>query len=165
MARARRVSVRSITPFLWFHDEAEEAAKFYVSVFQGSRIVEVFHYNEHRKGHGPKVLTVAFELAGQPFLALNGGPEFEFTPAVSLFVSCATQREVDTLWERLSEGGKKGRCGWLEDKYGLSWQVVPSQLRELTNDREPERARRVMAALMKMSKLDLVGLERAYRGS
>ena len=153
--------MQKITPFLWFDDKAEEAARFYVSIFRNSRIVSLSRYGD--AGPGPKgaVMVAAFELEGQAFLALNGGPQFAFTPAVSFMVNCVTQDDVDYFWEKLSEGGEKNRCGWLRDKYGLSWQVVPTILGELMQDKDPEKSRRVMEAMMQMQKLDIAGLERA----
>ncbi len=151
-----------ITPFLWFDTQAEEAAKFYVSVFKNSRITEVVRYGE--AGPGPKgsVLTVRFELDGQEFIGLNGGPRFTFTEAVSFSVDCKTQDEVDDYWEKLSDGGEQGPCGWLKDKYGLWWQVVPSVLPRMLNDPDPEKADRVMRAMLQMKKIDIAGLQKAY---
>ncbi len=156
--------MRGITPFLWFESQAEEAAKFYVSVFPGSRITQTTRYGE--EGPGPKgtVMTVAFELDGQEFVALNGGPQFSFTQAISFVVNCETQAEVDAFWEKLSEGGEKIQCGWLKDRYGLPWQIVPTALGRLLGDRDPQRSRRVMKAVMQMKKLDVAELERAYEG-
>ena len=153
--------MQKITPFLWFDDKAEEAARFYVSIFRNSRIVSLSRYGD--AGPGPKgaVMVAAFELEGQAFMALNGGPQFAFTPAVSFMVNCVTQDDVDYFWEKLSEGGEKNRCGWLRDKYGLSWQVVPTILGELMQDKDPEKSKRVMEAMMQMQKLDIAGLERA----
>jgi predicted 3-demethylubiquinone-9 3-methyltransferase (glyoxalase superfamily) len=148
-----RVTVEGITPFLWFDDEAEDAAKYYTSMFNGSRITAV-----------SRVMAVTFKLGGQELTALNGGPVFEFTPAVSLYVSCPDQNAVDTLWGKLSRGGKKGACGWLEDKYGLSWQIVPKRLHELLGAKDTEKANRVMRAMLKMSRIDIKALERAYHG-
>lgn len=153
----------TITPFLWFNDQAEEAANFYVSVFKGkSRILSVNRYGE--AGPGPKggAFVVAFELDGRPFIAMNGGPRFKFTEAISLAVHCKTQREIDAYWEELSAGGEEGQCGWLKDKYGLSWQVVPTVLAELMNDPNPRKSENVMKAVMKMRKLDIQGMQRAY---
>src|SRR5438552_1716134 len=142
--------MQKIVPFLWFDGNAEEAMNFYVSIFKNSRVVSVARYGD--AGPGPKgsVMTVAFQLEGQDFCALNGGPQFSFTPAVSLMVSCETQEEVDDLWERLSAGGEKSQCGWLKDKYGLSWQVVPAVLHKMMQDKDTERSNRVMKALMQM---------------
>jgi predicted 3-demethylubiquinone-9 3-methyltransferase (glyoxalase superfamily) len=155
-----------ITPFLWFDDNAEEAAKFYTSIFRNSRIVSIARYGEAAaKASGkPKgsVMTVAFELEGQPFVALNGGPAFSFTPAISLFVNCETQKEIDELWEKLTDGGEEVECGWLKDKYGVSWQIVPSGIVEMISDRDPARSDRVMQAVVKMKKLDMAVLKKAY---
>ena len=157
--------MQKITPFLWFDNDCEEAMNFYVSVFKNSKIVSVTRYGEG--GPGPKgtVMTGTFELEGQQFMALNGGPHFKFTEAISLFVNCEAQQEVDELWEKLSEGGAKSQCGWLKDKYGLSWQIVPRVLGELLNDRDPVKSKRVMEALLQMSKLDIATLKRAYEGN
>lgn len=154
--------MQKITPFLWFNGKAEEAAKLYTSLFKNSKIGNVARYGE--AGHGPKgtVMSVTFQLDGQEFIALNGGPQFTFSPAVSFLVSCETQEEVDRLWEKLSEGGQKQRCGWLQDKYGLSWQIVPSVLGKLLHDKDPEKSKKVMNAMLQMDKLDIEGLERAY---
>src|ERR1700682_6484203 len=148
--------MQKITPFLWFDGKAEEAAKFYVSVFRNSKVVKVMP--------GPKgtAMGVTFQLEGQDFFALNGGPQFKFTPAISLFVNCETQKEVDELWEKLSEGGEKQRCGWLKDRFGLSWQIVPSVLGKLLRDEDPEKSNRVMKAMMQMDKIDISGLQKAY---
>jgi len=160
-----------ITPFLWFDSKAEEAAKFYTSVFPNSRITGTWRYGDAgRDVHGREpgsVMTVAFELDGQPFTALNGGAVFQFTPAVSLVIHCDTQDEVDHYWNLLTEGGDASaqQCGWLKDRYGLSWQVVPTALPELLGDPDPEKAGRVMAALMQMKKLDIAVLERARDGN
>jgi predicted 3-demethylubiquinone-9 3-methyltransferase (glyoxalase superfamily) len=153
--------MRGITPFLWFDGKAEEAAKFYTSIFERSKVTAVTRYGE--EGPGPKgtVMTVAFELGGQPFVALNGGPRFTFTPAVSFVANCETQEEVDALWEKLSEGGEKIQCGWLRDKYGVSWQVVPTVLGQLLGDKDAEKARRVMKAMLQMTKLDIRALKQA----
>jgi predicted 3-demethylubiquinone-9 3-methyltransferase (glyoxalase superfamily) len=154
--------MQKIVPFLWFDDDAEEAAKFYVSIFNHSAIKQVRRYGE--AGPGPKgsVMTVTFQLEGQEFCALNGGPHFQFTPAISLFVNCETQPEVDELWEKLSAGGKKDRCGWLQDKFGLSWQIIPKKLGELLGDKDPAKSQRVMKAMLQMDKIDANGLQRAY---
>jgi predicted 3-demethylubiquinone-9 3-methyltransferase (glyoxalase superfamily) len=155
--------MQKITPFLWFDGKAEEAAKFYVSVFKKSKLGQVTRYGE--AGPGPKgsVMTVSFELEGQQFIALNGGPHFTFSPAISFFVDCKTQQEVDALWEKLSAGGEQQMCGWLKDKYGVSWQIVPSVLGELLHDTDADTAKRVMQAMLKMRKLDIEGLKRAAR--
>ena len=154
--------MQKITPFLWFDGKAEEAAKFYVSIFKNSEIVSVNRYGE--AGPGPKgtVMVVKFQLDGQEFLALNGGPQFTFSPAVSFVANCETQAEVDALWEKLSAGGKKQDCGWLTDKYGLSWQVVPTIVGELMQDKDAEKTKRVMQAIMGMKKIEIAGLKRAY---
>jgi len=151
----------SITPFLWFDTEAEEAAKHYASIFPDSRIVEVTRYGSAGPGTEGSVMTVAFELDGQRFTALNGGPNFQFTEAVSFVVSCDTQEEVDAYWSKLSEGGEEGPCGWLKDRYGLSWQIVPKRLMELIGGPDPERAQAAMAAMLKMNKIEIADLERA----
>lgn len=159
-----------ITPCLWFDDQAEDAAAFYTGIFRDSRIVRVARYGEAgREVHGKPagaVMVVAFELEGQTFTALNGGPMFKFNEAISFQVNCETQGEVDYYWEKLSEGGdvKAQQCGWLKDKYGASWQVVPSVLVEMINDPDPERSQRVMGAMLQMKKLDIDGLKRAYAG-
>ena len=154
--------MQKITPFLWFDGKAEEAANLYVSIFKNSRIVSVRRYGE--AGPGPKgtVMMVTFEIEGQAFTALNGGPQFTFTPAISFFVNCETQQEVDELWEKLSEGGKPLQCGWLNDKYGVSWQIIPKALIEMLNDPDPAKASRVMKAMMQMIRIDINGLKQAY---
>ena len=158
--------MQKITPFLWFDDNAEEAANFYVSIFRNSRIVNVARYGEAgEKASGrPKgsVMTVAFELEGQPFVALNGGPIFTFSPAISLAVNCETQKEIDDLWEKLSAGGEKEECGWLKDKYGVSWQIVPAAIGEMMSDPDTVKSERVMQALIQMKKLDIAGLKKAF---
>jgi predicted 3-demethylubiquinone-9 3-methyltransferase (glyoxalase superfamily) len=157
-----RLDMQKITPCLWFDGKAEEAAQHYVSIFKDSRITRITRWGE--VGPGPKgsVLTVLFQLEGQAFMALNGGPEFKFTPAISLMVDCKTQSEVDTLWDKLSEGGEQVQCGWVTDKFGVSWQVVPTILAEMIGDKDPKRADRVMAAMMQMKKLDFAKLQAAY---
>jgi predicted 3-demethylubiquinone-9 3-methyltransferase (glyoxalase superfamily) len=154
--------MQKITPFLWFDDKAEEAMTFYASIFKNSRILNVTRYGD--AGPGPKgsVMTATFELDGQKFMALNGGPHFKFTEAISLFVDCETQQEVDDLWDKLSAGGQKSRCGWLKDKYGLSWQIIPSALGKLLHDKDPEKSKRVMAAMLQMDKIDIKKLQQAY---
>jgi predicted 3-demethylubiquinone-9 3-methyltransferase (glyoxalase superfamily) len=154
--------MQKITPFLWFNDQAEEAMNFYVSIFKNSKVGAVTRYGE--AGPGPKgsVMTGSFQLEGQEFMALNGGPHFSFTPAISLFVNCETQAEVDELWEKLSAGGKKDRCGWLTDKYGLSWQIIPSTLGKLLHDKNPAKAKSVMNAMLQMTKIELARLQQAY---
>jgi predicted 3-demethylubiquinone-9 3-methyltransferase (glyoxalase superfamily) len=151
----------AITPFLWFDTEGREAAEFYTSVFPNSRITEVTHYGSAGPRPEGTVMTVAFELDGRQFVALNGGPDFKFNEAVSFLVSCKGQDEVDHFWNRLSEGGEEGPCGWLKDRYGLSWQVVPTVLDELLTGPDRDKAQRVMAAMMKMGKIEIEGLERA----
>jgi predicted 3-demethylubiquinone-9 3-methyltransferase (glyoxalase superfamily) len=156
--------MQKITPFLWFDGKAEEAAKFYTSIFKNSKLGQIRRYGD--AGPGPKgsVLTASFELEGQEFVALNGGPQFTFTPAISFFVNCETQEEVDEFWDKLSEGGKKNRCGWLQDKFGVSWQIVPTALGKLLSDPDPEKSSRVMKAMLQMDKLDIRGLQEAYEG-
>jgi predicted 3-demethylubiquinone-9 3-methyltransferase (glyoxalase superfamily) len=153
-----------ITPFLWFDTQAEEAARFYTSVFKNSKIKTITYYGD--AGPGPKgsVLTVAFELDGNDFVALNGGPAFKFCEAVSMEIECKNQDEVDYYWERLSAGGEKVECGWLKDRYGLSWQVTPKVLPEMLADKDPQKADRVMSAMLEMKKIDIASLERAYSG-
>ena len=151
-----------ITPFLWFDGKAEEAANFYVSIFENAKILNVSRYPEDSPGTAGTVMTVSFELEGQEFIALNGGPEYSFTPAVSFSIDCKTQAEVDHFWEHLSEGGRPGQCGWLEDKYGVSWQVVPSLLPELMQDDSEEKSDAVMQAMLQMTKLDMNVLQQAY---
>ena len=154
--------MQKITPFLWFDDKAEEAVNFYVSMFENSKVLTVTHYGD--AGPRPKgtVMTVAFQLGGQEFIALNGGPHFKFTEAVSFMVKCETQAEIDGYWEKLSEGGEKSRCGWLKDRYGLSWQIVPAILDTMLRDKDAERSNRVMQAILQMDKLDIGTLKRAY---
>lgn len=156
--------MQKITPFLWFDDQAEEAAKFYISLFKNSKIKDVSRYGDSGPGPKGKVMVVRFELDAVEFSALNGGPQFKFTEAISLMVNCETQAEVDSLWEKLSAGGKKDRCGWLKDKYGLSWQIVPTVLGKLMSDPDREKANRVMKAMLQMDKLDIKTLEEASRG-
>jgi predicted 3-demethylubiquinone-9 3-methyltransferase (glyoxalase superfamily) len=154
--------MQKITPFLWFDNNAEEAMNFYVSIFKNSKVGRVTRYGD--AGPGPKgsVMSATFQLDGQEFFALNGGPLFSFTPAISFFVNCETQQEVDELWEKLSAGGKKERCGWLKDKYGLSWQIIPSVLGKLMHDKDAEKAKRVMQAMLQMDKIDIQRLQQAY---
>ena len=154
--------MQTITPFLWFDGKAEEAMNFYASIFKKSKIGTVTRYGE--EGPGPKgaVMTATFQLDGQDFIALNGGPQFTFSPAISFLVSCETQQEVDELWEKLSEGGEKQRCGWLKDKFGLSWQIVPTTLGLMLRDKDAEKSRRVMKAMLQMDKIDIKGLREAY---
>jgi predicted 3-demethylubiquinone-9 3-methyltransferase (glyoxalase superfamily) len=157
-----------ITPFLWFDTQAEEAANFYVSIFKNSRIKGMARYDgesAQTAGRPPgSVMTVQLELDGQEFVALNGGPMFKFTEAISFVVNCETQDEIDHFWKALSAGGQEVQCGWLKDRFGVSWQVVPAALEEMLQDRDPEKPKRVMAAIMKMTKLDIGELRRAYEG-
>jgi predicted 3-demethylubiquinone-9 3-methyltransferase (glyoxalase superfamily) len=164
LKRKESNEMQKITPFLWFDGKAEEAANLYVSIVKNSKIVSVTRYGE--AGPGPKgtVMIVKFQLDGQEFLALNGGPQFTFSPAVSFVVNCQTQQEVDELWEKLSAGGEKLKCGWLRDKYGLSWQIVPTVLGELMQDKDSEKSKRVMKAMLQMEKIDIKGLKQAYDG-
>lgn len=151
-----------ITPFLWFDGNAEAAANFYVSIFPNAEILHVSRYAEGTPGEAGTVMTVSFQLDGQRFVALNGGPQFTFTPAISFVIDCTTQAEVDSFWNRLSDGGKPGQCGWLEDKYGVSWQVVPSVLPELLGADDDAKSDAVMHAMLAMTKLDIAALQQAY---
>jgi predicted 3-demethylubiquinone-9 3-methyltransferase (glyoxalase superfamily) len=152
---------KKITTFLTFDGRAEEAIEFYTSIFGDSRVTSKSYYGDAGPGEKGSLMTGTFELAGQEFMALNGGPSFEFSTGISLFVDCETQEEVDDLWERLSEGGEKGPCGWLTDKFGVSWQIVPRRLGELLRDPDAEKSQRVMEAMLQMGKIDVAGLERA----
>jgi predicted 3-demethylubiquinone-9 3-methyltransferase (glyoxalase superfamily) len=154
--------MQKITPFLWFDGKAEEAVNFYVSIFKNSKVGRISRYGD--AGPGPKgtVMSATFQLEGQEFYALNGGPQFSFTPAISFFVNCETQSEVDELWERLSSGGETKQCGWLQDKFGVSWQIIPAVLGKLMGDKDPEKAKRVMQAMLKMNKIEIKGLQEAY---
>lgn len=158
--------MQKITPYLWFEDNAEEAAKFYTSIFKNSRVINITHYGESAAevSGRPKgtVMTVTFELEGQRFMALNGGPIFKFSPAISFLVSCETQQEVDDLWEKLSEGGQVEQCGWLKDKVGVSWQIVPNILGEMIKDKDAKKSERVIKAMLQMKKIDIQGLRKAY---
>jgi predicted 3-demethylubiquinone-9 3-methyltransferase (glyoxalase superfamily) len=154
--------MQKISPFLWFDGKAEEAANLYVSIFKNSKIVGVSRYGEGSPGPKGSVMTVAFQLEGQQFTALNGGPQFHFTEAISFFVNCETQEEVDHLWEKLSAGGEPGQCGWLKDRFGVSWQIVPSILPKLLGDTDPAKSARVMQAMLKMHKIDITALKEAY---
>jgi predicted 3-demethylubiquinone-9 3-methyltransferase (glyoxalase superfamily) len=154
--------MQKITPFLWFDNNAEEAMSFYTSIFDNSRIGNVTRYGEGGPGPAGTVMTATFELEGQEFMVLNGGPQFKFTEAISFFVNCETQEEVDGLWEKLSEGGEAGECGWLKDKFGLSWQIIPTALGEMLGDPDPEKAQRVMKAMLQMKKIDVQALRQAY---
>jgi len=154
--------MQKITPFLWFNGNAEPAARFYVSIFKKSKIRTVTRYGDAGPGKKGSVMTVVFELAGQEFIALNGGPEFAFTEAISFVVNCSTQKEIDWYWKKLAKGGKEIQCGWLKDKYGLCWQIVPAAIGEMLRSKNPERTNRVMKAVFGMVKLDLAALRRAY---
>jgi predicted 3-demethylubiquinone-9 3-methyltransferase (glyoxalase superfamily) len=158
--------MKKITPCLWFDDKAEEAAKFYVSLIKSSKIGSITRYGKESAAASGRpagsVMTVTFRLNGQKFMALNGGPAFTFSPAVSFIVNCDTQGEIDRLWEKLSRGGEKNVCGWLQDKYGVSWQIVPTILEKLMKSRDPEKTNRVMQAILKMKKLNIAGLKKAY---
>jgi len=156
--------MQKLTTFLWFDNNAEEATNFYVSLFKNARILNVARYGD--AGPGPKntVMTVNFEVNGQEFIALNGGPRFKFTEAISFVINCETQEEVDYYWSRLAEGGEESRCGWVRDRFGLWWQVVPTLLGKLMSDPNPEKAQRVMEAMLQMAKIDIEPLQRAYEG-
>jgi predicted 3-demethylubiquinone-9 3-methyltransferase (glyoxalase superfamily) len=156
--------MQKITPFLWFDNQAEEAARFYTSIFKNSRVIETMRRGSSGPGEAGAVMSVTFVLDGQNFIALNGGPHFTFNEAISLFVNCEDQHEVDDLWERLSEGGEKRQCGWLKDKFGISWQIVPAALGRMLHDPDAEKSSRVMQALLQMEKLDLARLRQAYDG-
>jgi predicted 3-demethylubiquinone-9 3-methyltransferase (glyoxalase superfamily) len=155
---------QKITPFLWFADNAEEAMNHYVSIFKNSKVLNVSRFGEAGPGPSGTVMTATFELDGQQFTALNGGPAFSFTEAISFFVNCETQAEVDELWDKLCEGGSPSQCGWLKDKFGVSWQIIPTALGKLMNDKDPEKAGRVVQAMLQMQKIDVKTLERAYAG-
>jgi predicted 3-demethylubiquinone-9 3-methyltransferase (glyoxalase superfamily) len=161
--------MQKITPFLWFDDQAEEAANFYVSIFKNSKVGGIARYGEEaaKMSGRPKgsAMTVTFELDGQQFIALNGGPMFKFTEAISFLVNCETQAEVNELWEKLTAGGSPSRCGWLKDKYGVSWQIVPTALGQMLQDKDPARSKRVMNAMLQMNKLDINRLKQAYDGA
>jgi len=154
--------MQKITPFLWFNDNLEEAMNLYVSLFKNSKIVSVNRSGEAGPGSKGKVMSATFELDGQQFLALNGGPHFTFTPAISMFVNCETQDEIDELWEKLSAGGEKSRCGWLKDKFGLSWQIVPAALGDMLQDKNPQKAKNTMQAMLQMGKLEIEKLRQAH---
>jgi predicted 3-demethylubiquinone-9 3-methyltransferase (glyoxalase superfamily) len=155
-------TTQKITPCLWFNFNAEEAVNYYLSIFKNSKILGISHYGDAVPTHKGKVLTILFEIEGQKFQALNGGPQFPFTEAISLSVNCETQEEVDALWSQLSAGGSESQCGWLKDKFGLSWQIVPQALTEMLKDKDPDKATRVMQAMFTMSKIDVDRLRQAY---
>jgi predicted 3-demethylubiquinone-9 3-methyltransferase (glyoxalase superfamily) len=156
--------MQKITTYLWFDNQAEEAAHFYTSLFKNSRVIDVTRYGDAGPGPAGTAMIVQFELEGQRFLALNGGPQFPFTEAISLYVDCADQAEVDELWDKLSDGGEPGNCGWLKDRYGLSWQVIPKELSQLLSGPDPEKSQRAMGAMLKMSKIDIQAMRDAYDG-
>lgn len=153
--------MQKITPFLWFDNQAEEAMDFYTSIFKDSKVLNVSRYGEGGPGQPGTVMTANFQLNGQEFMVLNGGPEFKFTEAISLFVSCQGQSEVDELWEKLTAGGEEGQCGWLKDKFGLSWQIVPTELGEFLGNKDAQKAGRAMEAMLKMKKIDIQALKQA----
>ncbi|MFL6502112.1 MAG: VOC family protein [Nitrososphaera sp.] len=163
-----QTNMQKITPHLWFEDNAEEAAKFYTSIFKNSGVIDIAHYGESAAEVSERakgtVMTVTFELEGQQFIALNGGPIFKFSPAISFLVSCETQQEVDSLWEKLSEGGQEEQCGWLKDKFGVSWQIVPTILGEMIHDKDANKSERVIKAFLQMKKIDIQSLQKAYAG-
>lgn len=154
--------MQKITPFLWFDHEAEEAINFYVSIFKNSKIISLTRYGEGGPGRAGELMTGTFQLEGQEFMALNGGPDHQFTEAISFFVDCKTQEEVDELWHKLTEGGEEGPCGWLKDKFGVSWQIIPTVLGELLGDPDPAKSQRVMQAMLQMKKIDIKTLQEAY---
>jgi predicted 3-demethylubiquinone-9 3-methyltransferase (glyoxalase superfamily) len=154
--------MQKITPYLWFDNQAEEAVNFYTSIFKNSKIVSMSRYGEAGPGPAGTVMTATFQLEGQEFMALNGGPQYRFTEAISFLVDCKTQAEVDELWSKLSEGGEEGPCGWLKDKFGVSWQIIPTILSELLTDPDPAKAQRVMQAMFQMKKIDIEKLKQAY---
>lgn len=156
-------SAQKIIPNLWFDYQAEEAVNFYISIFRNSKILNVSYYGEAGPGSAGSVLTITYELAGQSFTAINGGPHFTFSPAISFLVHCESQEEIDELWEKLSEGGATEQCGWLQDKYGVSWQIIPTVLLEMLNDPNPKRSQKVMQAMLKMVKINMEDLEKAYQ--
>jgi len=158
------MSIQKITPFLWFDQQAEEAANFYVSIFPNARVGKVLRYGEAGPGPAGSAMTVEFQMEGQSFVGINGGPHFKFTEAISFVVNCQTQEEVDNYWEKLSEGGAKVQCGWLKDKFGLSWQIVPTTLTELLADPDPVKSQRVMKAMLGMKKIDIQTLKQAHEG-
>ncbi len=154
--------MQKIVPFLWFDGNAEEAVSFYVSIFKNSKVLSVTRYGEAGPGKKGTVMSATFQLDGQDFYALNGGPQFKFTPAISLFVNCETQQEVDDLWKKLLAGGREDQCGWLQDKYGLSWQIIPTALGRMLGDRDAKKANAAMQAMLQMKKIDIRGLQQAY---
>ncbi len=154
--------MQKITPYLWFDDQAEEAVNFYTSLFENSKILSVNRYGDAGPGLSGSVMTIAFQLHGQDFVALNGGPHYKFTEAISLFVDCETQEEVDLLWEKLTDGGEEGPCGWLKDRFGLSWQIIPAGLGELLSSPDAEKSQRAMQAMFAMKKIDLAQIKLAY---
>ncbi len=154
--------MQKIIPFLWFDSQAEDAAKFYTSIFKNSKIGRISRYGETGPGPEGTVMSVTFQLEGQDFYALNGGPQFTFSPAISFFVNCETQEEIDELWEKLSEGGENQGPGWLKDKYGVSWQIIPTVLDEMLRDKNPEKSKKVMEAMLQMDKIDIELLKKAY---
>jgi predicted 3-demethylubiquinone-9 3-methyltransferase (glyoxalase superfamily) len=156
--------VQKIVPFLWFNNQAEEAVNYYLSIFKNSKIGRVTRYGEAGPGPPGSVMSITFQLEGQDFYAINGGPVYQLTPAFSLFVNCTTQKEVDELWEKLSAGGQVQQCGWLTDKFGVTWQIIPTVLGEMLGDKDPAKSQRVMQAMLQMVKLDIEGLKRAYEG-
>lgn len=156
--------MQKITPFLWFDRRAEEAANFYTSIFKNSKVVSVMRYGDAGPGPRGSPMSATLQLEGQEFIALNGGPHYTFTPAISFFVHCETQAEVDHFWEKLSEGGREVQCGWLQDKFGVSWQIVPTVLGKMLGDKDPAKSKRVMQAMVQMIKLDIQGLQQAYDG-
>lgn len=156
--------MQKIAPCLWFDGKAEEAMKFYTSIFKNSKVGKISYYGDAGPGEKGSVMAVSFELDGQEFMGLNGGPNFSFTPAISFFVNCETQEEVDHYWDKLLQGGQAQQCGWLTDKFGVCWQIVPNALGEMMSDKDPEKSRRVMQAMLKMIKLDVATLKRAYEG-
>ena len=156
--------MQKITTFFMFNEQTDEAVNFYISTFRNSKIVSASRYGEEGPGLAGTLMSATFQLEGQEFMAFNGGPHFSFSQGISLFVSCQTQEEVDELWEKLSEGGEKEQCGWVRDKFGVSWQIIPTALMELMNDPDPEKSQRVVQAMLQMSKIDIAGLQRAYEG-
>src|SRR5450755_1132097 len=156
--------MQKITPFLWFDGKAEEAANFYVSVFKNSKILNIARFGEAGPGPEGTAMVVSFQIEGQIFSALNGGPQYTFSPAISFLVDCETQAEVDELWAKLTAGGKEVQCGWLTDKFGVSWQIIPRAFMEMMQDKDPVKSQRVFKSMMGMNKLDIATLQRAYRG-